>query len=62
LFLLGNPAYYGRFGFELAAPRGLHYESHAFDRGFQVLELAPGALEGVRGWVHYHPAFQELSE
>jgi predicted N-acetyltransferase YhbS len=31
LFVLGAPAYYGRFGFMLAAPRGLHYASHAFD-------------------------------
>ena len=40
LFVLGNPAYYGRFGFVLAAPHGLHYESHAFDARFQVQELA----------------------
>jgi putative acetyltransferase len=57
LFVLGNPAYYGRFGFALAAPHGLHYESHAFDSAFQVQELSRGALAGVRGWVRYHPAF-----
>ena len=61
LFVLGNPAYYGRFGFTLAAPRGLHYESHAFDTAFQVQELTPGALAGVRGFVRYHPAFAEVS-
>lgn len=57
VFLLGEPEYYERFGFTLAAPRGLHYESSAFDRGFQVIELVPGALGGRRGRVRYHPAF-----
>ena len=62
LFVLGNPAYYGRFGFVLAALHGLHYESHAFDAAFQVQELAGGALARSRGWVRYHPAFAELAE
>ena len=62
LFVLGNPAYYGRFGFTLAAPHGLHYESHAFDAAFQVEELVPDASAGARGWVRYHPAFAELGE
>jgi putative acetyltransferase len=62
LFVLGNPAYYGRFGFVLAAPHGLHYESHAFDGAFQVQELVGGALARSRGWVRYHPAFSELAE
>jgi putative acetyltransferase len=60
LFVLGNPAYYARFGFGLAAPHGLHYASHAFDAAFQVQELAPGALVGVTGWVRYHAAFSEV--
>jgi len=61
LFVLGSPAYYGRFGFILAAPHGLHYESHAFDAAFQVQELAAGALARCRGWTRYHPAFAELA-
>jgi putative acetyltransferase len=61
VFLLGDPAYYARFGFRLAAPRGLHYESDAFDAAFQVRELAPGALAGVRGFVRYPAAFAELA-
>jgi putative acetyltransferase len=60
VFLLGDPAYYARFGFAMAAPRGLHYESEAFDTGFQVLELAPGSLAGHTCWVRYHPAFARL--
>jgi len=60
VFLLGDPAYYARFGFELAAPRGLRYGSEAFDAGFQVKELVPGALDGYAGWVRYHEAFASL--
>lgn len=57
IFLLGEPLYYGRFGFTLAAPRGLHYASHDFDPAFQCLETRPGALVGVTGWVRFHEAF-----
>jgi len=57
LFVLGDPAYYARFGFVLAAPHGLHYASHDFDAAFQVQALVPGALAGARGWVRYHAAF-----
>lgn len=57
VFVLGDPAYYGRFGFQLAAPLGLHYESPAYDRAFQALELEAGALHGWRGLVRYHEAF-----
>lgn len=60
VFLLGDPAYYARFGFGLTAPRGLHYESKAFDRAFQYVELVPDALSGCRGWVRYHAAFTKL--
>jgi putative acetyltransferase len=55
VFLLGNPAYYARFGFTLAAERGLHYEE--LDAAFQVIELEAGALHGCRGQVRYHEAF-----
>ena len=57
VFLVGDPAYYGRFGFELAAPRGFHYLSSAFDAAFQVRELERGALAGWQGLVEFPPAF-----
>ena len=57
VFLVGSPAYYGRFGFALAAPRGLRYASEAFDSAFQLIELQPGVLQGRRGWVRYPEAF-----
>lgn len=60
VFLLGNPAYYHRFGFELSAPRGLRYESEDFDSAFQFLELESRALDGCRGFVRFHDAFSEV--
>jgi len=60
IFLLGDPAYYARFGFSLAAPLGLHYESAAYDASFQVLELAEGALQDCSGLVQYHSAFSSF--
>lgn len=59
VFLLGNPAYYSRFGFELAAPRGIRYRSEIHDPHFQVLELERGCLDGVAGEFVYHEAFEE---
>jgi putative acetyltransferase len=60
VFVVGDPGYYSRFGFVLAAPLGFRYESEAFDSAFQVLELAPGCLARCRGWVRYHDAFTGL--
>lgn len=60
VFLLGDPAWYARFGFRLAAPLGLHYESEAYDGGFQVRELEPGALRGASGLVRYPSAFANV--
>jgi putative acetyltransferase len=57
VFLVGDPGYYARFGFALAAPLGFRYQSEQFDPYLQVLELAPGALCGVRGPVHYLDVF-----
>jgi putative acetyltransferase len=59
VFVLGHPSYYPRFGFEAAAPRGLHY-AEGFERAFFVAELAPGALGGRRGVVRYRPEFDGL--
>jgi putative acetyltransferase len=61
VFLVGDPEFYVRFGFALAAPRGLRYESESFDRVFQVLELERGALQGCRGRVRYHEAFARMA-
>ena len=56
--LLGNPAYYSRFGF--MPGRGFNLSSDYGDGNeFQVLELHPGTLVGTRGRVKYIPEFKE---
>ena len=56
LFLLGNPAYYSRFGFESSAPHGIR--SKYPDEHFQLKELVAGSLDGVKGEFVYHEAFE----
>jgi putative acetyltransferase len=58
--VLGEPAYYGRFGFRAAAEFGL---SDEYDGGlaFQALELIPGALPKGAGLVRYAPEFSSLA-
>ena len=57
VFVLGSPAFYGRFGFVPASPRGLRCEFDAPADAFQVAELRPHALRERRGMVHYRPEF-----
>ena len=54
--VLGHPAYYPRFGFASAAGRGIGDEYGAPPETFMVLELVPGALDGVAGTARYDPA------
>lgn len=61
VFLVGNPAYYTRFGFQMAKPLGFSCAG-PHDPFLQVLELAPGALAGTSGLVRFHPAFDEAEE
>lgn len=58
VIVLGEPAYYGRFGFsaKLAEPLQSPYAG----RYFQALELAPGALQGITGAVEYPPPFASV--
>ncbi len=57
--VLGEPAYYARFGFRSAREAGLTDEYGGGD-AFQVLELAPGALPKGAGLVRYAPEFASL--
>jgi putative acetyltransferase len=55
VLVLGDPQYYGRFGFSVQMARGL---DTPFPRdAFMALELVPDALTGVRGRVKYPSAF-----
>lgn len=54
---LGHPEYYPRFGFERADAHGIYFESWGPNRAFMIVELVPGALNGVSGSVRYLPQF-----
>ncbi|HEX7620303.1 MAG TPA: HAD-IA family hydrolase [Anaerolineales bacterium] len=56
--LLGDPAYYSRFGFRPGRLLGLSCDYGDGDE-FQVLELRPAALAGAGGHVKYIPEFEE---
>jgi len=56
IVVLGEPAYYGRFGFVKASSFGLGNDYGA-DDPFMALELLPGALAGLSGVARYEPEF-----
>jgi len=58
--VLGHVNYYPRFGFTPASFKGLRSEYDVPDEVFMVTELVPGALEGRRGLVKYHPEFGKV--
>jgi putative acetyltransferase len=57
VFVLGHPDYYPRFGFVAASRYGIESGFEVPDEAFMALELEPGALNGLAGTIHYHPAF-----
>jgi putative acetyltransferase len=54
--VLGDPGYYGRFGFSTASAIGLRNE-YGVDREFMVVELTPSGLPTAGGLVRYGPEF-----
>ena len=50
LFVLGDPAYYGRFGFRTASDWGIRCEYYVPDEAFMALELKEGALAFICVW------------
>jgi putative acetyltransferase len=56
--VLGNPAYYAKFGFMPAKNKGLTCEYTVPEDAFMVLELVEGALAGCSGTVKYRPEFR----
>jgi predicted N-acetyltransferase YhbS len=49
--VVGEPSYYGPYGFTNAAAAGLILPGPVESHRFQVLELVPGALDGVSGLI-----------
>ena len=59
VIVLGDPAYYPRFGFSAAQAR--HLKAPFAGEAFMALALQDGALEGRDGRVVYPPAFDVVS-
>jgi len=59
--VLGDPAYYTRFGFEPASRHGLH-DTYGGGDAFMAIALNPQGLHGYQGQVRYAPAFDLLTE
>ena len=59
--VLGHPRYYPRFGFIPASQKGLSCEYQVPDEAFMVIELRPGALNGMSGLVKYQPEFAQFN-
>ena len=58
--VLGHPGYYFRFGFLPASHWGLKMNCPAPAEAQMVLELEPGALNGVQGTICYLPEFDKI--
>lgn len=58
--VVGHPEYYPRFGFLKAGEKGLTLPFECEADVFMVLELVPGALDGVRGEIVYPKPFHEV--
>jgi len=60
IVVLGDPNYYGRFGFVPAARFAIDSEYDVAPEHFMVCELRLGVLAGASGRVAYHAAFADL--
>ncbi len=58
--VLGDPHYYGRFGFQAALNSSLENE-YGVNEEFMVLELIPDTIMNISGLVKYSPEFKELN-
>ncbi|HAT72277.1 MAG TPA: GNAT family N-acetyltransferase [Elusimicrobia bacterium] len=58
--VVGHAGYYPRFGFVKAGGKGLKLPFEAPDEVFMALELAPGALDGVKGTIEYPREFHTV--
>lgn len=60
VFVLGDPAYYARFGFRSTRTFGIACELPVSEDAFQVRELRTGALADVKGVIRFEPELREL--
>ncbi|MEX0644277.1 MAG: N-acetyltransferase [Parvularculaceae bacterium] len=59
IVVLGEPAYYQRFGFEPASAFNFRWAAMDAGDAFQMIDF--GAGDAIARAIHYHPAFAELS-
>ncbi len=60
VFVLGNPAYYTRFGFNRTDKYGIRCEFEVPPEDFMVTVVEEGALSGWNGVMHYQPEFNDV--
>lgn len=58
--VLGHADYYPRFGFVPSVTKGIQSPFPVPAEAFMVLELIPGALQGIEGVVKYPPTFDQV--
>lgn len=58
IIILGNPKYYGRFGFRTAKEFGITMADGSYSPAHMVLELYEGALSGISGSFEEAPVFE----
>jgi putative acetyltransferase len=61
IIVVGEPAYYRRFGFIPASPFGIECPFAVTPDAFMVLELSPGTARACRGMIRYGPEFDAVS-
>jgi putative acetyltransferase len=61
IVVLGDPAFYARFGFRPAAATGLH-DTYGGGDAFMALALREDGLSGYRGQVDYASEFDALTD
>ena len=60
VMVVGDPLYYGRFGFVPASRFGLKCPFPVPEEAFMAIEIEPGALAQVSGVVRYGHEFDDL--
>lgn len=53
--VIGHSTYYPRFGFQRGRPLGIEMALGRLEQSRMIVELVPGALDGVRGTVYFSP-------
>lgn len=58
--VLGDPAYYGRFGFIASENQQMHCQWEVPQGAFQVVALVEGEFDNRSGLIEYSPEFSDI--